>query len=110
MTSIAVPDGRRVVIDGHGRLHPADGDPIDIIADKLNAVIVLWRKGVEASWLGWLITKARCPVPFCAADLADPSVQSWLRALPAWNPDRLWYATTTPGVHMVWQRDQGAGG
>lgn len=41
MTSIAMPEGRRVVIDGHGRLHPADGDLVDLIADELDAVLVL---------------------------------------------------------------------
>jgi hypothetical protein len=31
-------------------------------------------------------------------------VQSWLSALPAWDPDRLLRATTTAGFHLVWQR------
>ena len=108
IASVVMPEGRRVMIDGEGRLHPAEGDLVDIVADQLVAVVVLWRHGDDARWLGWLTTTMRRSVPFCAEDLGDPVVQSWLRALPAWDHDRLWHATTTPGTHMVWRRGQPA--
>src|SRR5262245_46866943 len=100
--AVAVPDGRRVVIDRKGRLHPVKGKPVDF-ADHLVAVLVLWRHGDHASWLGWLTTTRRRWVSFCAADLADLTVQRWLRALPGWDHDRLRHATTTPGIHIVWR-------
>lgn len=103
MTSIAVPAGRRVVIDGDGRLHSTDREPIDIVADQLYAVLMLWGREGDA-WLGWLTTTMQRSVSFSAADLADPVIQNWLRALPAWDHARLWHATTTPGIHLVWRR------
>ena len=102
-TELAVP-GRRVAIDGHGRLHPTEGDPIDVIADELHSVVVLWNRDDGTSWLGWLTMASRRSVPFSAIDLEDPIFQNWLRALPRWEHDKLWHATTNAGHHLVWRR------
>ena len=84
-----VPRGRLVTIDGAGRLHPAQGDPIDVIADQLYALVVLWDPDESASWVGWLTTSTRRSVCFCAADLEGAVFQSWLRALPGWDQEQL---------------------
>jgi hypothetical protein len=73
---------RLVTVDGYGRLHPMEGQPVDVIADQLFSVIVLWAVNDGASWIGWLTTIGRQFVRFEAADLEDPVFQSWLRALP----------------------------
>jgi hypothetical protein len=95
--------GRLVTVDGEGRLHPAQGDPLDVITDQLDTVVVQWGRD-DSSWVGWLTTSARRTVRFTVADLEDPVLQNWLRALPGWDHARLWRATTRPGVHLVWRR------
>lgn len=92
-----------ITIDGDGRLHPAHGHPVDVIADQLHSVVVLWDLDPSLSWLGSLTTSTHHSVCFSAADLEDPVVQKWLRALPGWEHARLWHATTCPGHHLVWQ-------
>jgi hypothetical protein len=108
VTPIVMPEGRRVVIDGNGYVHSPEADPVDIVADHLDTVLVLWNQEGGTSWLGWLMTRMRRSVSFSTADLADPVVQSWLRALPAWDHARLWHATTKPGAYIVWRRSQAA--
>ena len=95
---------RRVTVDGHGRLHPAQGEPIDVIADQLYAVVVLWDPDDGASWVGWLTTTTHRSVCFGASDLEGDAFQYWLRALPGWDGTQLWHATTCPGLHLVWRR------
>lgn len=95
---------RLVTIDGDGRLHPSNGDPVDVIADQLFAVVVLWDPNEGSSWVGWLTTTTRRSVCFSATDLEDAVLQNWLRALPGWDHAKLWYATTCPGLHLVWRR------
>ena len=97
------PQCRLVTIDGNGHLHPADGDPVDVTADALYAVIVLWNQG-GLSWRGWLSTTKHRSIRFASADLEDLILQSWLRALPGWDHSKLWHATTNPGLHLVWRR------
>ena len=99
-----VPGGRLVTIDGEGRLHPAHGDPVDVIADQPDAVVVLWDLDDGCSWVGWLTTATRRTVCFSAVDLEDPVFHNWLRALPGWEHAKLWRATTCPGVHLVWRQ------
>jgi len=95
--------GQLVTIDGDGRLHPAQGDPLDIVTDQLDTVVVQWGRD-DSSWVGWLTTTARRTVRFVVADLEDPVFQNWLRSLPGWDHERLWRATTRPGLHLVWRR------
>lgn len=102
-TNAEVP-GRLVTIDGDGQLHTTQGAPLDVIADQLYAVVVLWDVEGGSSWVGWLTTTARRTACFTAADLEDPIVQNWLRALPGWDHAKLWQATTCPGLHLVWRR------
>jgi hypothetical protein len=103
MNCNAVPYRRLVTVDGNGRLHPAEGDPLDVIADQPLSVAVIWDRE-EGSWHGWLTTVAGHTVCFEVGDLNDPIFQSWLRALPGWQHARLWEATTNPGIHLVWRR------
>jgi hypothetical protein len=98
-----VSRGRLVTIDGNGRLHPAQGEPLDVITDQIDTVAVQWGRD-DSSWVGWLTTTARRTVRFAVADLEDPVFQRWLRSLPGWDYARLWRATTRPGVHLVWPR------
>ena len=100
---IACPH-RQVTIDGNGWLCPTEGDPIDIIADHMFAVCVLWNASDTSSWVGWLTTTSRRFVRFSADDLDDPVFQNWLRSLPGWEHERLWRATTCLGLHLVWRR------
>ncbi len=95
---------RLVSIDGNGRLCLAQGDPLDVIADQLYAVVVLWDPDDASSWVGWLTTTTRRSVCFSASDLQEPVFQNWLRALPGWEHASLWQATTCPGLHLVWRR------
>jgi len=98
------PQCRLVTIDGDGHLHPANGEPLDVTADELYAVVVLWDRPHGLSWKGWLSTTRHRSVCFSSADLEDPILQSWLRALPGWDHAKLWHATTSPGFHLVWRR------
>lgn len=95
---------RLVTVDGNGQLHPAEGDPLDVIADQLYSVVVVWDRQEGSSWLGWLTTVAGRAVCFAAGDLDNPILQIWLRALPGWDEAKLWEATTSPGLHLVWKR------
>lgn len=103
-TGMVLPHGRLVTIDGHGWLHPTEGEPVDVIADQLFTVSVLWTLNEGSSWTGWLTTFRRNFVRFSAADLEDPVFQNWLRALPGWDHSKLWQATTCPGLYLVWRR------
>lgn len=105
MTNPEIASRRRLVtIDGNGWLHPTDGPPVDVIADQMFAVSVLWTINEGSSWVGWLSTIGRRFVHFGSADLEDPVFQHWLRSLPGWDQTRLWRATTVPGLHLVWRR------
>jgi hypothetical protein len=95
---------RLLAIDGNGHLHAVTGDPLDVTADTLYAVVVLWDRHEGLSWMGWLSTTTHRSACFSSVDLEDPIVQSWLRALPGWDHAKLWHATTTPGFHLVWRR------
>ena len=97
---------RLVTIDGDGQLHPPDGDPIDLITDEVQAVLVLWNRDDSLAWKGWLRTGSRRSISFTAADLGEPIFQNWLRSLPGWKHEQLWHATTNPGHHLVWQRSR----
>lgn len=95
---------RFVMIEGDGRLHPAKGEPLDVIADELFTVVVVWDHVDGSSWIGWLATMARQTACFGPTDLEDPAFQSWLRALPGWQPANLQHATTNQGLHLEWRR------
>lgn len=56
------PAAHTITVDGEGQLHPSQGDPLDVIADRLYAVVVRWDPDVRSSWLGWLTT---AEVPAC---------------------------------------------
>jgi hypothetical protein len=100
---LSASQGRLVVIDGDGRLHPAQGEPLDVIADALFTVVVVWDFE-SSSWTGWLATLNRRTACFGPTDLEDPVFQTWLRALPGWRPTNLQHATTNEGLHLVWRR------
>lgn len=95
---------RLVMVGGDGRLHPWQGEPLDVIADELFTVVVVWDLVEGSSWIGWLATVTRRTACFGPTDLEDAVFQSWLRALPGWQPENLRHATTTPGLHLVWRR------
>lgn len=105
MTTENASHSRLVTIDGNGWLHPTDDEPIDIVADRPFAVSVLWTLNGGTSWVGWLATSHRRFARFTAADLEDVVFANWLRALPGWDQARLWRATTTPGLYLVWRRE-----
>jgi hypothetical protein len=100
----ALPQHRLLTIDGHGHLHTPRGAPLDMVADQLYEIVVQWNQGEEGSWVGCLTTAARRTARFTTADLQDPIFQTWLRALPGWEHEKLWQATTSPGSHLVWRR------
>src|SRR4051794_3517162 len=50
---------RLVLVDGDGRLHPVQGEPLDVIADELFTVVVVCDLAEGSSWIGWLATVTR---------------------------------------------------
>ena len=104
METNTAPQRRPLTIDGDGQLHASQGAPLDVVADQLYEIVVQWSPEEEGSWVGCLTTTARRMARFTTADLEDPIFQTWLRALPGWSHDKLWEATTSPGLHLVWRR------
>jgi hypothetical protein len=72
---------------------------------ELFAVVVVWD-AEQASWTGWLTTRDHRAASFSVTELDDPMLQPLLRKLPGWDPGALVRATMSPGIHLVWRRDE----